>query len=490
VYYPQCFTQSAGKTGRKGGYCFGYVFGYAWVWFSLLTHPRKENEMNRSPIHNHNLPAPDNRGRIRPYVGQLPDGTPTRFQVGDRKTTPVEAERRLALIRSLYEKQCERFGVSYWMEWCKQVALKIGMGRPVIDCCIGDADNPRHLAGVVSQLRAWGIPIIVERPDSLATGLAIHNDEIASLVQRMVMDEMERLKGERGAIVQTSIIPQDPLALTETATLYQVLDAYSKHLAETGATDQSGRLRAGVRTNQRRIKYLKEHLKENIPLWKMDLPHLEKLCAYWRNRPLTRKETRTSVEHIKDMMKELSRFLGWLDNHPNYKWEKPKGWNKIDRSPIRLPEDNGKEVFRTNHKETYTPEQLAMIVQHAEPMGKAIIGVCVNCAFGAAEVGQFPITGYSLNLEHPHADKIGIISTDKDSWIVGMRLKANVYGEHLLWEEVAEVVKPLLDGREVLPVSRTGKPWFHPYAGNPQTAFTNWWKGLIARVRKTNPDFP
>ena len=105
---------------------------------------------------NHDLPKPDNLGRIRPHVGKLANDRKARFQVGDSKTSKAESIRRLGLLRSLYEAQCERFNVDYWCGWTHQVALKIAAGQSVIDTCIGDAENPRHLAGIVAQLHAWG----------------------------------------------------------------------------------------------------------------------------------------------------------------------------------------------------------------------------------------------------------------------------------------------------------------------------------------------
>jgi hypothetical protein len=47
--------------------------------------------MNRSKTNNHALRKPDSRGRIRPYVGVMPDGGKARFTVGDKRTSSVEA---------------------------------------------------------------------------------------------------------------------------------------------------------------------------------------------------------------------------------------------------------------------------------------------------------------------------------------------------------------------------------------------------------------
>ena len=104
------------------------------------------------------------------------------------------------------------------------------------------------------------------------------------------------------------------------------------------------------------------------------------------------------------MLKEFFAFLSWLDTEPKYRWEKPKGLDKINRSPITLPEDNNhKTAFQTVTKETYTPEQLVIIAKHADAFDKALIGVCVNCAFGASEIGQLPtpVTHCSLPIHMP-----------------------------------------------------------------------------------------
>jgi hypothetical protein len=191
------------------------------------------------------------------------------------------------------------------------------------------------------------------------------------------------------------------------------------------------------------------------------------------------------------MIKELWRFLGWLDKHERWKWEKPRGMDEIKRNPIKLPEDQKATAFQTNHKETYTPEQLAILCKHTDELGRALIGLCVNCAFGASEVGRWSTELYAINQAHPHAHRIGIASTDADSWVTGNRPKTGVYGEHLLWREVAQAVAPFLDGREVLPITRTGSPWYKTHASNPQTKFTRWWSDLTARVqRKHDKAFP
>jgi len=105
---------------------------------------------------------------------------------------------------------------------------------------------------------------------------------------------------------------------------------------------------------------------------------------------------------------------------------------------------------------------------------------------------------YSLNKPHPHADKIQIDTSEKDrfetsdadSWVTGNRPKTGAYGEHLLWPEVSEAVKPFLDGRDVLPITGAGTKWYKTHASNPQAKFGKWFTDLVKKVQKTHPDFP
>ena len=190
------------------------------------------------------------------------------------------------------------------------------------------------------------------------------------------------------------------------------------------------------------------------------------------------------------MIKDRWAFLRWLDKNTQWQWHLPDRAEDLKRPPVRLPEDDTSEPFSTINKPTYTPEELAIIATHEDAFGRTLIAVCVNCAFGASEVGQWPTRLYSLHKAHPHATGIGFRSSGDDSWITGKRPKTGVYGEHLLWPEVANALVPFLDGRPVLPLSRTREPWYRTHSSNPQTSFARWRGRLVEKARKTHPDLP
>lgn len=274
-------------------------------------------------------------------------------------------------------------------------------------------------------------------------------------------------------------------------TLHAAIEAYRQHLKKTGKTDPYGNLGQHVRKCLQYLDTIKEH-HADCQLWSLDYNALASIYSHWCNRPQTKLGNRCSVRHAQVVMQEIHRLLHWMDNQPQYRWSLPKGVDDLSRKPVALQEDDGKHAtaFRSVAKKTYTPDQMAVIVRHADPLGRAIIAVCVNCAWGASEVGQWRLSDYQLHARHPHAEVLGITSDDTDSWVVGRRPKTNIYGEHLLWDEVARVVQPFMDGREVLAITSSGKRWYRPHSMNAQTHFGNWWTRLLSQVREKHPDLP
>lgn len=441
------------------------------------------------------LPKPDGRGRVRPFVGKTIEGRKARFTVGDRNTSTAESERRLEVIRLLYEKQCERHQCDFWWEGWRRLAVRIGNGETITDASFADDTSPnppRFKAMMVSTLQSWGIPVAVTEPHVVSQGIEVYRAEIAEMVQGLVAQEVAKLKSSHGDVIEVArtSLPHDPMTLMETATFHQVIDARSSHLEATGDRDENGRLKTRVLKCKDRLKYLRQS-HSDFPLYHLEKPKLEELVAYWRNRPTTAKGTRCAREHARDMLQELWRLLGWVSDHPNYRWDWPKGSNQIKKTPMKLPQDEITEAFQTTTKQTYTPEQLSFIAAEADELGKAIIGVAVNCAFGASEVGQWPIKRYILFQVHPHADKLNIETTAEDSWIVGNRPKTGIYGEHLLWSQVALAVRAFVgDGRPVLPMTKQDTPWYRTYSTNPQSKFTRWWSALVKRTQKRHPSLP
>ena len=446
------------------------------------------------------LPKPDSLGRWRPEVGCDHEGNRVRFQVGNKRdTTEAEALKRLNAIRDLYDRQCAELNLKFWSGWVRGWALKLAQGVPVLVeaspfaiSTPGQAAEELHL---VRRLQSWGMPIVIvgELP---AIGHALIREQIEEEVQRAITAAVAEVKRRWGPdlveeTVDQTAMPDDPTTAPR-GTLHETIKAYKTHLEQTGKLDGQGNLSPHARKCLEWMDMLLTH-HADCQLWQLDHNKVEAMVSYWRNRPQTKRSSRCSIGFASKMIQQLYRYLRWLDQQNKYRWSMPHGVERLKRAPNPLREEDDQHqqtAFRSTTKETYTPEQLAIIAQHTDGLGRAIMGVCVNCAFGASEVGQWETSRYELFKIHPYAAAMGMQSTDADSWIVGNRPKTGNYGEHLLWGEVAKAVEPFLDGRKVLPMTANGHPWYRSYSKNAQSQFGNWWSDLIGSVRKKHPDIP
>ena len=444
------------------------------------------------------LPKPDSQGRWRPVVGRLRDGVPQRFYVGNKRdTTESEAQRRLDYIRDFYDRQCAEHGIDFWAGWAIPWALRLASGPIKVyssDTAKGNAGQAAEEVSVVQRLQSWGVPVQIADPELQASGYKFLRTEIESQVNQAVKQALDKLGEAWGTdtidSVRHAAIPQNLLE-AETRTLHEALDAYRKHLEDTGKRDQDGNLASRVRKCRDRIGYLKEH-HEDCPLWKLDLPLLQKMAAYWRNRPLTKRRTRCSWDHAHDMNKELFRFLDWLDNHPGYEWEKPKGTSDITRSPIKLPEDDPQEAFQTARKKTFTPEQLAILASHTDLFGRAIIGVCVNCAFGHRRSASGVRSSIRFTNLIPMRTKLGSRLRMPTPGLSVLDQRPACMGNTSFGLKLGMLVAPFLDGRTILPITNRGTAWYRTHCSNPQSKFNRWWSDLLERVVKATKqsDFP
>ncbi len=367
------------------------------------------------------LPKPDELGRWRPVVGRQQNGKPQRFQVGNRRDTPEgEALRRLNHIRDLYDHQCTEYGIDYWSGWALPWAKKLEQQIPVrvyaSDAARCREGSAAEELAVIYKLQSWGLPIQIADPDFHAAGYSFLKKaveaEVAKAVEKVL--QSEGLSWGPEAIQKVQERLPENWAAVEQRTFHDAIDAYKAHRQATSKQDKGGSITTSTRKSLRQLDYLKQH-HANMPLWQLDLPALQTMGAYWRNRPDTRKGKRCSWDHAHAMLKELFRLLNWLDEHPSYKWTKPKGAENISRSPIKLPTDdrNHNEAFRTITKDTFSIEQLAIIADNVDDFGKILVAVCVNCAFGASEVGQWPTNLFTLHKTHPRTRKFNLTPRTK-----------------------------------------------------------------------------
>ncbi len=175
----------------------------------------------------------------------------------------------------------------------------------------------------------------------------------------------------------------------------------------------------------------------------------------------------------------LFSFFDWLDDSV-LRWTKPKG--KLNRKIVKLAQDKKNNGFGQIGPETYGVHQLAQLAKAADIQGKLILGLSLNCAFGAAEVGRLTRDCFFSGV-HPHAELLGIESNEDDCFCYFNRPKSTVYGEWLLWDEVIPLVEWAIArsnelGQERLILSKRNAPLFRDHAQNAQTGFSSWFNRL------------
>ncbi|VAX42445.1 hypothetical protein MNBD_PLANCTO02-2599, partial [hydrothermal vent metagenome] len=216
----------------------------------------------------------DKRGRIRQVKGMLPDLKKARIQIADIETSDAEANRRLDVIHSLYEKQSQRAEqegcTPYWNTWSYNVAKMIGAGRPITDTFMQTIlSDSTTIAATITQLQGWGIPVIIENQNEFEKGLQINREQIENMVADLVQQKMSETRHIKGAVVDTVRLP-DAMVMAESSTLFDAMDFYIQYLEETGEREslpeRQGELKAKVYKNIKDVGRLKAQF-QNMPLW-------------------------------------------------------------------------------------------------------------------------------------------------------------------------------------------------------------------------------
>lgn len=462
------------------------------------THP---GEPIVGKVYRGKLPKPDARGYLRPEVGGH------KFTLGHvRDISQGEAYRRLDAIRDLYERQCRHGEIDYWsasvLPWAKKLAAGERLVFSVTPYAQRNAGQAAEEAVNVEWLKSIGVGVLANDPVTIAQGERRIKDWIDAEVQQAVTKAVAEANSRWQKAIPEPLYervrndgPADPANL-EIKTLHDALRAYRSHVEKTGKRQDNGDLAPSPKNYIRWAKLL-ERSHEDIPLWQLDRNKLDSFFAYWRNRPLSgATNERISVDHAEHLMDCLWAVCVWIDESSEFKWSLPTGAKRISRVPISLDCDRKKNRTRRISKSIYAPAQLATIARHLDRFGKLILGVSVNCAMQAAEIGRLEI--HDFYIVHPET---GI----KANWIVFDRPKTHEYGEWLLWDEVAELVVWGIErakriGADRLIVSDDGSPWYREDWANPHVRFAKWWqakptpgdhrKGVITKVREEFPEFP
>jgi len=402
-------------------------------------------------------------------------------------TDKKEAERRFAEIRELYDENCRLIKEDLWSPLALSYAEKLAKGQnrisyPPLTPDGGYTDPLLEYAQMIHTVRGWfpSLEVVPANPALYA--------ESSNLNEKLTG---KKLRGLEGELKELGVLPPDrslPEKLIP-GTLHEAFADYEvdvrNHSVQPGSSDLTpyGRLRLA------RVKRFRT-AHDDIPLHDLNFDACAAMVAHWRNRPVGERGA-TSRDNARHHIGELMRFFRWLDTTEKYRWQLPRGLERVDR---RIGKKDSERKLSSITKPVYSVEELAILNQHATPIERLLLYVGLNCAMGAAELGRLVKEDILLDTEHEHAGRLHFDSTDADSFIRFLRPKTGVFGEWLLWTEAAEMLRWGLDRArrirsDVLFVSDQGQPWYNERASNAQYKFANTWNRLLDRVRKSHPDF-
>lgn len=431
----------------------------------------------------------DSRGQFRPRIGwhweesEAGKRSQVRFNLG---TDERAAQERYFAIQNLYAENCETNGENCWSPLALSIAREIAKGKRTVAVPSTLTSDPE--AGYEDPVTEYAQMIDVFRRDFPSVNFSPGDQPVyQESLQRnkeLITQRMKQLEAELqelGALVGQQELPD----MVVTGTLHESLKAYRQMIDRDGERLPEGNRKPSQRLRQQRVDRFKEH-HADFPLHELTYDRCKELIDHWRNRPATKRGTRSSHDNARHHIVELYAYFRWLDATDQFAWQMPKGVERLNRKVVRLHEDRKKSVVS---KSVYSPDELGVIARHATDWERLSLLVGLNCAMGAAELGRITRHDVLFDCRHEYADRLQFTSTYEDSFLRTYRPKTDVFGEWLLWPETVEMLRWAVKRSkhlktELVFVRNTGKPLYAESSKNPAASFSNLWTRLLARVRK------
>jgi len=417
-------------------------------------------------------------GAIVRYIGQNQKAIPEKFRLG---YDPREAARRIELIQALWaelENRIHGYPFPFWEPEYLKAAKAIAKGGQATLPKNGCYEVTEKYLGRLATISARaGTPFEPADPNDLKSAL--------SDMQQVVQDARSTL----------SVALNVPAATGQT--LAEAFDAYEIQ-TKNESTDPTGSVSPWGKTKLDQVSSIRAYLTDKrfggrnfltLDLGELNYTRCDEIYGVFRRRPptlrtsLKKRMTPASAKHI---IKELGNFFDWLDGAEEFEWVEPRRFHSIVKTPEKL---NAEEQYqrRESKKRSVVPtEHLKTLVEYALPIERILLLLGLNCAFGAAEIGQL---------------RSGFLRLD-EAIIDGVRFKTGNETKHRLWPQTIAGLRWVLERRrqqkllkpeyqDIVFLTERGKPlWHHTPEGNASNGVSNIWNRLIQRVRNDDEQFP
>ena len=142
----------------------------------------------------------------------------------------------------------------------------------------------------------------------------------------------------------------------------------------------------------------------------------------------------------------------------------------------------------------YTPDQLAVLVEHASQLERLLILTGVNCAFGPSELGHLRTSHLRVSSQSQSTDGF-TKDSQTESFVWFIKSRTGSYGEWILWPETANALRWGVQragrlGSQFLACGDNDISLRQPMTGRPTRLFVHMWHRLTRRVHREHPSFP
>ena len=272
-----------------------------------------------------------------------------------------------------------------------------------------------------------------------------------------------------------------------TTTLHQALDDYRRSIEASSG----GQLRPYDQHRLAKVSTLKAH-SADLPLASLTFTECSSLVDYWRNRLNSRTGKPFARKSAMMLVSELARFLRWMDRSDECDWRLPRAFDLLDLSVRRLESDRVRSLCR---RQSYTVPELSLLSQCATAEDRLLLLLSMNCGMNAAGLLRLRITDFLFDHEHEDAERIGLSSDERHSFLRFVRPRTDQFFEWILWPETVVVVRQAVDRSrsldiETLFVTKDGRPLPRDDDRDPGACLRNRFRRIVSRVQKDRPEFP
>ena len=425
---------------------------------------------------------PDNSGQYVKQIGWKRSGDryiQHKFRLGTDLKSAQLRELRLQELWRQIEATTSAGQHPTWVPHTLDFAKQIAKGSPQVALRRLPKDDETAYARWLHRVQNHYpmLAIVPQDPLAYQTGKAINyakaNEELYATVT-----EIRQRQLKYGTITEMEIF-------ATSGTLHQAFDAYMQHIKSTVIDVPNPKPHGNTRYNC--VERLKER-HTDVALETINLDRIQEMLDYWRARPKVKNRDKsiarkTAIHHVG----ELLRFFKWLHKSDQFKWRKPDDFSDLDRKvDWTKAEIQSRET--AEQVATWSLDELTTLYTYATPVERVVLLLGLNCGFGAAEQGT--IFKRQIYFDHVHPRAVRFKLGKPADFIKRIRLKSNVYGEHLLWPHTVMGLKWLLgrQSSDLLFTTAKGKPYWTTMGRGTQR-FGKLWNDLIDRVQRDKPQF-